>query len=404
MPERLQKIIARAGIASRRKAEELISAGRVTVNGAVVQELGTRADPATDRVCVDGKDVQGSESRRYLVMHKPKGCITSTSDPEGRTTVMDLIGTDASRGLFPVGRLDYNSEGLLIVTDDGEFANRILAAKNKIPKTYEVKISGRPSVEAIQKLRDGIKLDGRLSVPESIRLIKPAANPWYEITLVEGRNRQIHRMFERIGFLVEKIRRVSIGNLTLRGLEPRQVRELQPREIERLFEPRPIERPPRKSIRPDGRKFGRDDSGRRAGRTRPNRSAGPRSDGERRDGRSRTAERPPRRDSRPAEREFGRADRGPRTGRTKSDWPGKSRGGSDRKEARSRPAQGRPKRSSGPGVKRAGRPQQPRASRPPTSARSPARARPSGRAGSPRHNSTRSRAPRSSRPGSKARP
>ncbi len=243
MQERLQKIIARAGIVSRRKAEEFITAGRVSVNGAVVRELGSRADPATDTVCVDGDPVQQGAARRYLAMNKPKGCITSTSDPEGRTTVMDLLGSAASKGLFPVGRLDYNTEGLLLLTDDGDFSNRILAAKNKVPKTYQVKISGSPPKEAIQRLRDGIRLDGRASKPESIRLLKHSRNPWYEVTIIEGRNRQIHRMFERIGFLVEKIRRVRIGSLTLKGLEPRQVRELEPKEVQRLLAPRPANKP-----------------------------------------------------------------------------------------------------------------------------------------------------------------
>lgn len=214
-------------------------AGRVSVNGVVVRILGSKADPSTDTVSVDGKPVQSGSARRYLALHKPKGCITSTSDPQGRRTVMDLLGPAASRGLFPVGRLDYNTEGLLLLTDDGDFANRILAARNKVPKTYEVKINGSPPWEAIEKLRKGVRLDGRLSKPVSIRLARPARNPWYEITLVEGRNRQIHRMFERIGFLVEKIRRVSIGCITLRGLEPRQVRELHRREIEDLLAGKP---------------------------------------------------------------------------------------------------------------------------------------------------------------------
>ena len=264
MPERLQKIIARAGITSRRKAEELISSGRVTVNGRTVRELGTQADPLQDTVCVDGKALQTPGARRYLVMNKPKGCITSTHDPEGRRTVMDLLGKETSRGLFPVGRLDYNTEGLLILTDDGDFANRLTSAKNNIIKVYEVKISGRPPIAAIERLRSGIKIDGRRISVESIRLLRDRENPWYEVTLVTGRNRQIHRMFERIGFLVEKIRRVRIGNLSLRGLEPRQVRELKPKEVQQLLNPPPVPRgladskgPPRRALfrtrRPAGR-------------------------------------------------------------------------------------------------------------------------------------------------------
>ncbi len=240
MQERLQKIIARAGVASRRRAEELITNGSVSVNGDVVQELGTKADPAVDTIRVEGRTIHSHRKRRYLVLNKPKGCITSTSDPQGRRTVMDLLGSHASKGLFPVGRLDYNTEGLLLLTDDGDFANRILSAKYRIPKTYEVKVSGRPSKELIDTLRRGIKLDGRLTKPESIRLLRPGDNVWYQVTLVEGRNRQIHRMFERIGHLVEKIRRVRIGTLTLRGLEPRQVRELSSKEVQQLLAPRPV--------------------------------------------------------------------------------------------------------------------------------------------------------------------
>lgn len=239
MPERLQKLIARAGISSRRKAEALIAQGKVTVNGEVVRELGTKADPEVDSIQVDGRTLNRQQARRYLALHKPKGCITSTSDPEGRPTVMDLLGRYAAKGLFPVGRLDYNTEGLLLLTDDGDFANKITSPKNAIPKTYEVKVSGRPSKEALEKLRLGVKLDGRITKPESLRLLRSGANPWYEVTLVTGRNRQIHRMFERVGVMVEKIRRVRIGPLTLRGLEPRQVRELQPRELQKLLTPKP---------------------------------------------------------------------------------------------------------------------------------------------------------------------
>lgn len=296
MPDRLQKIIARAGVASRRKAEELITGGRVTVDGEVVRELGSKADLETQTVCVDGKALKNDSRRRYLMMHKPKGCITTTSDPEGRPTVMDLLGRDSARGLFPVGRLDYNTEGLLLLTDDGDFANRILSAKQGIPKVYEVKLSGRPAETAINRLRDGIKLDGRLTKPESIRLLRDADNPWYEVTLVEGRNRQIHRSFERVGILVEKIRRVAIGGLPLRGLEPRQVRELQPKEIEQLFHGPPAQSPskPRASAsktraRPRGRPSGPPSRPGRKPDSKRGRSASPRSGGPPRGGGGRFA-------------------------------------------------------------------------------------------------------------------
>ena len=355
MPDRIHKLIARAGITSRRKAEVLMSEGRVTLNGEVVTEPGTKADLSADTVCVDGKALSSRTAQRYLAMHKPKGCITSTSDPEGRPTVLDLIGTELSKGLYPVGRLDYNSEGLLLLTNDGDFANHILSAKNKVPKTYEVKVTGMASEAAVAKLCSGMRLDGKVAQFQSVQLLRIAQNPWYRVTLIQGRNRQIHRMFERIGILVEKIRRVSVGNLTLKGLEPRQVRELQPREVQQLFEARPPARPTRLEARAPSRK--RRDQG-----------------------------------------------RGGRAERSRSRAPRKPRRPDDRQHTKSRQDGGRPSRSAGPRVKRSATPQRPRGKRPPTSERSPARARPTGRGGSPRRNSTRSRVPRSSRPGSRARP
>lgn len=352
MADRLQKIIARAGVASRRKAEELILAGRVAVNGEVIRILGSRADPEKDTVSVDGKTLRMGSPRRYLAMNKPKGHITSTSDPLGRRTVMDLLGARPSKGLFPVGRLDYNTEGLLLLTDDGDFANRILTARNKVPKTYEVKISGSPSQDAIQKLRDGMMLDGRLSKPLSIRLVKPARNPWYEITLVEGRNRQIHRMFQRIGFLVEKIRRTSIGTVTLRGLEPRQVRELQRREVDSLLA---------------------GDSPPRAAKSEP--IPGGRTPGQRRPARGRS------RHSR-----SGPGRRRPRAG-------GSRRAG---KPAQSAQRTGR--------LRRSGKRQRPQARRRPTGGRSRARAGTTAKAGSRGRRPARSRARQSSRRGSRPKP
>ena len=373
MAERLQRIIARAGIASRRKAEELITAGRVTVNGVCVSELGSKADPASDTVCVDGKAVDSKKERQYLVLYKPRGCITTTSDPEGRLTVMDLLGPKASKGLFPVGRLDYNTEGLLLLTDDGDFANRIISARNRIPKTYEVKVSGRPSKEDIQKLRDGIKLDGRILKPESIRLLRFAANPWYEITFVTGRNRQIHRMFERIGFLVEKIRRVRIGTLTLRGLQPRQVRELHGKEVQQLLSPPPLERDSRKDGGPDRR--GRPARGSRKRATR---------------GRGARRGRQPKRAGRT----------GPAKRTRRSARPIGTRGGRSSRRQSSAPR----KQSRGRGLKRSGRPRRPPRPRRSTDASSRPRQGTTARAGSPRRSPARSRGRRSSRPGSKARP
>lgn len=240
--ERLQKIIAAAGIASRRKAEELITQGRVTVNGQIVNELGTKADPKRDYIKVDGKLLRGAERHIYLLLNKPRGYVTTVSDPEGRPTVMSLLHHVPER-IYPVGRLDYASEGLLLLTNDGELANKLTRAASHVPKTYLVKISGRASEDDLAKLRRGIRLPGRPvqhrdpqsvhTAPAKIRLIKDAANPWYEVTLIEGRNRQIRRMFEEVGHHVEKIKRVGYGPLVL-DVEPGQFRELTRREVESL--------------------------------------------------------------------------------------------------------------------------------------------------------------------------
>lgn len=239
--ERLQKIIAAAGIASRRKAEELIAQGRVTVNGKTVTEMGTKADLQRDQIKVGGKLLQGAERHKYFMVNKPKGYVTTVSDPEGRPTVMTLLPRVKER-IYPVGRLDYASEGLLLLTNDGELANRLTRAASHVHKTYLVKISGRANTADIEKLRGGIRIGARpgerqmrsvVTAPAQIRLSKDADNPWYEVTLIEGRNRQIRRMFEEIGHHVEKIKRIRYGPLSL-DLEPGQVRELKPREVEAL--------------------------------------------------------------------------------------------------------------------------------------------------------------------------
>ena len=249
MPERLQKIIAGAGAASRRKAEEWIAAGRVSVNGEVVTAPGSKADLAGDLILVDGKPLEPALRRRYFALNKPKGCVATTSDPQGRRTVLDLLDKRNRKGIYPVGRLDYNTEGLLLLTNDGDFANRILSAKSEITKTYEVKISGAPSAEQIDKLRRGVRLDGRLAAPVAIKLLRRAKNPWCEVELAEGRNRQIHRMFRAVGLLVEKIRRVRIGPLTLGDLPPGKARELRPAEVRRLLAPPAAEEKPPKRKR-----------------------------------------------------------------------------------------------------------------------------------------------------------
>jgi 23S rRNA pseudouridine2605 synthase len=244
--ERLQKIIASAGITSRRKAEELITQGRVTVNGAVITELGSKADPERDHIKVDGKLLRGPERHIYLLLNKPKGYVTTLSDPEGRPTVMDLVKHVGER-IYPVGRLDYSSEGLLLMTNDGELANFLTRAASHVAKTYLVKISGQASEEEIDKLRHGIRIGSKpgmrgmqtvRTAPAQVRIVREAENPWYEVTLIEGKNRQIRRMFEEIGHHVEKIKRVRYGPLSL-DVEPGQFRELKPQEITALRKAKP---------------------------------------------------------------------------------------------------------------------------------------------------------------------
>jgi len=235
--ERLQKILAGAGVASRRKAEEIIAAGRVTVNGTVVTELGTKADLEQDEIVVDGKPLRMRQRLLYFLLNKPKGYVTTVSDPEGRATVMDLLPKDIER-VYPVGRLDYGSEGLLLLTNDGALAQLLMKAGSHVPKTYLVKVSGRPSEKVIQRLRSGISIpleDGRRvkTSPAKIRLAENTPNPWYEVVLIEGRNRQIRRMFKEIGFDVEKIKRVQLGPIVL-DVEPGKYRSLTVKEVAQL--------------------------------------------------------------------------------------------------------------------------------------------------------------------------
>jgi 23S rRNA pseudouridine2605 synthase len=252
--ERLQKILAAAGIASRRKAEEIILAGRVQVNSATILELGTRHDPARDHIRVDGKLLRGPEQQRYYMLNKPRGYVTTLNDPERRPTVMDLMGRGSKYGakagphgdkvrLYPVGRLDYLSEGLLLMTNDGELANALSKAAAGVEKTYLVKVSGVPPPAGLDQIRRGIVIDrGRLdevragrrdrivTAPVRLELVRGGDNPWYELTLTEGRNRQLRKMFEEIGHHVEKIRRIGYGALRL-DVAPGEFRELTPGEV-----------------------------------------------------------------------------------------------------------------------------------------------------------------------------
>ncbi len=230
--ERLQKILSQAGVASRRKAEELIVAGRVTVNGAAVTELGSKADIGHDHIKVDGRLLRAPKRQTYIALNKPKGCVTTVSDPEGRETVMHLLRGVKER-VFPVGRLDYHSEGLLLLTNDGEFAHRLTAPAGHVTKTYVVKVNGPLSEAQERVFREGVPLGGRKTSPAELKQIKHGVNPWYEVRITEGRQNQIRVMFKYFGRLVEKLRRVKIGFLEL-DLPPGRYRALTPREIERF--------------------------------------------------------------------------------------------------------------------------------------------------------------------------
>lgn len=234
MPEeRLQKILAQAGIASRRKAELYITDGRVTVNGETVTELGTKADLDRDHVKVDGRLLRKPKHQVYIAMNKPREVVTTLSDPEGRETVKHLLRGVKDR-VFPVGRLDYLSEGLLLLTTDGEFANKLTSPAGHVEKVYLVKANGHLSEEQMGQFASGISLHGRRTAPAKIKLIKDATNPWYEVRLTEGRQNQIRLMFKSCGRLVEKLRRIQIGFLKLGGLRVGQYRHLEHSEVERF--------------------------------------------------------------------------------------------------------------------------------------------------------------------------
>ena len=239
--QRLQKIVAAAGITSRRKAEELITSGRVQVNGQKVTELGSKADPERDHIRVDGKLLKKPQQFRYFMLNKPKGVVTTVSDPEGRPTVMKFFARAGAR-VFPVGRLDYQSEGLLLMTNDGELANVLTSAASKVEKTYLVKVSGKPTEAELEQLRRGVMIErgrrgereGRvMTQPASISLVRDTDNPWYEVILTEGKNREIRKMFEEVGHFVEKVRRVGFGPLVL-DVPPGEMRELDEAEVSQL--------------------------------------------------------------------------------------------------------------------------------------------------------------------------
>jgi 23S rRNA pseudouridine2605 synthase len=233
MEKRLQKIIAEMGMASRRKADEMIEEGRVTVNGKTAV-LGMKADPGRDHIKVDGKLIARPEPKVYLLFNKPPNVMTSLNDPEGRPTVNDYLKKVRYR-VYPVGRLDFDSEGLLIITNDGDFAHAVLHPSKKVPKTYMVKIKGVIEDEKLVKIRRGLKLKDGMTAPAKARKIrKYQRNSWIEITLHEGKKRQIRRMMERVGHTVIKLKRTKIDGLSLGSLKQGEYRHIAPEEIKRI--------------------------------------------------------------------------------------------------------------------------------------------------------------------------
>ena len=234
MEERLQKIIAAAGIASRRAAEQLIIDGHVRVNGKVVTELGSKADASKDHIKVNGKLINPRQPHVYIMLNKPAGYVTTMSDPEGRPTVLDLLKGLKMR-VYPVGRLDYNTEGLLILTNDGDFAHLVTHPKHELPKTYRAKVKGVLEDSRIAELEQGVYLDDGRTAPARVRkLSKEEVNSWVEITIHEGRKRQVRRMFDRVGHSVIKLKRVKVGTLTLGDLDEGAFRYLDADEVAAL--------------------------------------------------------------------------------------------------------------------------------------------------------------------------
>jgi 23S rRNA pseudouridine2605 synthase len=241
MEQRLQKLIAAAGIASRRHAEELIASGKVSINGKTITELGVKADPDHDHIKVNGRLINPLLNRQeqiYVLLNKPKGYLTSMSDPEERPLVVDLIPNSLGR-LHPVGRLDFNTEGLLLLTNDGELTNIITSARNKIAKLYRVKVKGMPSEKAIERLRRGVVIgeEERMAPAEVRKLRASGVNAWFEVKLYEGRNQQIRKMFDAIGHSVVKLLRSQIGPLEIGPLRAGEWRYLTSREVAQLKRP-----------------------------------------------------------------------------------------------------------------------------------------------------------------------
>jgi 23S rRNA pseudouridine2605 synthase len=269
--ERLQKIIAHAGFASRREAETMIREGRVTVNGEVVTELGSRADAGKDHIKVDGKLITRAETHRYILLYKPKEVMTTVEDPQGRRTVIDLVRGVRER-IYPVGRLDFHSEGLVLLTNDGDLAFKVSHPKHGSVKTYHVKVRGVPEQRIVEKLERGITIEGKRTLPCEISRMKTTGrnddegNSWFEVKLREGRTQQIRKMFQAVGHPVSKLRRVAIGPISDPKLTPGVWRELTKQEV-RMLETMQDAKPTKRRVtqRPTSRKKPASTSKKKAG-------------------------------------------------------------------------------------------------------------------------------------------
>jgi len=275
MLERLQKIISAAGITSRRASEELILNGQVTVNGVVVTELGTKADPSVDTITVNGKPLKVSEERLYILLNKPTGYITALKDGQGRRLVTDLL-KDVPERVYPVGRLDYNTEGLLLLTNDGEWANRLMHPRHEVEKEYHVRVRGKVLEQQLKRMADGVELEDGKTAPAVVRLVKSGEqNDWISVAIHEGRNRQVRRMCEAVSLSVVRLKRIRYGSLSLGNLRDGQFRYLTEAEVNELagWEPkaapartargreeRPHDKPGQKQIPPGSARVARGDA------------------------------------------------------------------------------------------------------------------------------------------------
>lgn len=234
MKQRLNKVLAHAGISSRRGADRLIDAGRVTVNGEVVRDLGRKVDLESDSVKLDGSKIAAAPTTHlYLMLNKPRAVVTSLADPEGRRTVADFL-RGIGRRVYPVGRLDYHSDGLVLLTDDGELARDLMHPRTCVPKVYRLKVRGIPEKQSLDRIEKGMLLEGRRTRPASVRVLRRERNTWLEVVLQEGRNRQLRKMFEAIGHPVSRLQRTALGGVHLGDLATGSLRELTTDEVARL--------------------------------------------------------------------------------------------------------------------------------------------------------------------------